>query len=765
MSVVVAATAFLIGAGVGAASVAAALVARHRRNAASVSPSDALGRLEHHVDNAPLAVIEWDENFRITGWGPRAVEIFGWTPEEVVGRHFDEFAFVHEDDAAAVGKVAVELTEGRVDRNTSRNRNYRKDGSIIHCQWSNSARTGEHGTLVSLLSFVDDITASVEAAATIQQQRDELQLVFDTIQEGIWDWDLEADTIEYSDRLSEILGVAPGDGGGMPLASVTHPDDLERRKARFGAHLEHGETYLVEYRMRKADGTYIWVSDSGQALRRPDGRAYRMVGSITDVTSRKRVEAALRAERDLLDGIMRTSVAAITVVNTDGEITFANDAAEHVLGLEKQTIEGLSYAAPTWRITDFDGKPYPEERLPFQRVMRTGEPVFDVRHAIVWPNGERKLLSINGAPLRDDAGKIVDVVCLVDDITHRVHAEVALRQSEANYRTLVEGSPQGIHQVDGEGRIIAANQAARSMLDGEGEHGLVGQRIVDLVASEDRGRMDGYLVTARTHDCGFECRLPDGRTLDCSIVPLPDRVDGSTRLMWLTTDITERRASEARQQLMMAELDHRVKNMLASMVSLAEQTATGTYSLEEFLDRYIGRLRSLARTHEALAATKWSGIDLGEVVQLTVLPYADTASGNITVAGDEVRLPPEAAAPVCLSFHELTTNAIKHGSLSSGRGHLDLRWHVEADRVLIDWIERSDGSNGTAQGSGPDGTRPAPHQGLHRARAGRPRRPRVRIAGAALQDGDPAPAADGTVRRGGAFPDCVTRVSCAAFAT
>jgi len=133
-------------------------------------------------------------------------------------------------------------------------------------------------------------------------------------------------------------------------------------------------------------------------------------------------------ERELLDAVMHTSVAMITVLNTAGEIIFANDQAEKLLGLTKDKLLGRSYDAPEWKATALDGGPWVDDLQPFTRVMRSGEPVFDMRHAIEWPNGKRRLLSINGAPIKDARGEIVRIVFSVADITERVRTEQILQR-------------------------------------------------------------------------------------------------------------------------------------------------------------------------------------------------------------------------------------------------------------------------------------------------------------------------------------------------
>ncbi len=141
-------------------------------------------------------------------------------------------------------------------------------------------------------------------------------------------------------------------------------------------------------------------------------------------------EEALRREQSLLNRIMVTSPVGIAVVSRQGQITFANPQAEAILGLSKEEITQRSYNAPEWHTTAVDGGPFRDEEQPFSRVMATRQPVFDVQHAIVWPDGHRVLLSINGAPIFDAQGEIEGVVFAIEDITERKRAEDELRRNQ-----------------------------------------------------------------------------------------------------------------------------------------------------------------------------------------------------------------------------------------------------------------------------------------------------------------------------------------------
>ncbi len=142
----------------------------------------------------------------------------------------------------------------------------------------------------------------------------------------------------------------------------------------------------------------------------------------------RQAEKALRRERDLLDRMMETSPVGITLVNSKGQLTFANARAEEILGLSRDALTEMGYDAPDWHITDYDGQPFPSKSLPFNQVMATEKAVYDVRHAIEKPDGHRTLLSINAAPLRDATGEITGMVSAIEDVTIRIHAERRRRE-------------------------------------------------------------------------------------------------------------------------------------------------------------------------------------------------------------------------------------------------------------------------------------------------------------------------------------------------
>jgi two-component sensor histidine kinase len=159
--------------------------------------------------------------------------------------------------------------------------------------------------------------------------------------------------------------------------------------------------------------------------------------------------------------------------------------------------------------------------------------------------------------------------------------------------------------------------------------------------------------------------------------------------MLLLVDVTEQRLAEQRQRMLMRELDHRVKNNLVAILSLVEQSIESASSLQSFGAAFSGRIRALARTHEALASAKWQGVRIRDVIEMIVEPYA--VEQQIITEGENVLLPSRVSSPLTMTLHELTTNAVKYGALSTREGRVRLRWETtrgsDGTRLTLDWVE------------------------------------------------------------------------------
>jgi len=182
------------------------------------------------------------------------------------------------------------------------------------------------------------------------------------------------------------------------------------------------------------------------------------------------------------------------------------------------------------------------------------------------------------------------------------------------------------------------------------------------------------------------------RCLDFHFEPLTDASGLIVGLTCAMIDITERKASEDHLRLLMRELTHRSKNLLAVVQAIARQTARHSGSIESFLDQFGARTQALATSHDLLVQESWYGASLSELVRLQLGHYLDHRASDITMEGPPIVLKPEAAQSLGLALHELATNAAKHGALSTSSGRVTIEWRrlspAEDSGLELIWTER-----------------------------------------------------------------------------
>jgi two-component sensor histidine kinase len=153
-------------------------------------------------------------------------------------------------------------------------------------------------------------------------------------------------------------------------------------------------------------------------------------------------------------------------------------------------------------------------------------------------------------------------------------------------------------------------------------------------------------------------------------------------------DITERKEREEKERLLMEEINHRTKNMLGVVYSIAKETATQTP--EDFIERFSGRVRALSANQDLLVRNVWDGVEIEDLVRLQVAlaQFADLVGSRIAMDGPKLRLIPASAQAIGLALHELATNAGKYGSLSVGGGRVNVGWGTDSGTFTISWVER-----------------------------------------------------------------------------
>lgn len=379
--------------------------------------------------------------------------------------------------------------------------------------------------------------------------------------------------------------------------------------------------------------------------------------------------------------VMEPGAAAL---DGSGRVLYANSALTRLLGTTLTELQGKSLAD----VLGFDAGKKLKQLL--------GEvcPAGQSREVRVYRGGESDLYFIAVAsPLQ--LGTISGHAVTFSDVTERVRNESA-RQSDFAARAVIASANEAVVVCDRDGIVTHANAASSNVYDGNP----VGQAFADiipLVFREATGVLQAddmiAMVTAGTPLRGVEVtalNAPKVKDYLVSAAPLRvagDRISGAVITM---VDLSQRKAAENQQNLLMHELDHRVKNTLTLVQSISSRTASTADTVEEFQTAFAGRIHALAATHTLLLESSWSSLELRDIVISELAPYIEATADQIMIEGLDVAVTPRAAIAFGLIVHELATNAVKHGALSEQGGHVAMRaiGRNEADGAFVlEWRE------------------------------------------------------------------------------
>lgn len=387
---------------------------------------------------------------------------------------------------------------------------------------------------------------------------------------------------------------------------------------------------------------------------------------------------------------------AIVATDPDGRVTGWNTGAERLLGYAADEIvgrDGNIIFTPEDRAA---GAPE-AERAQALAVGRAEDERWHIRK-----DGSRFWGSGLQMPLADRRRGFVK---LMRDLTERHEAEARLRESEGLFRLLATNVPQLVFRSRSDGaRTWGSPQWVA--FTGLPFPASLGLGWLDAVHPDDReATIEAWREARRTGECYVEHRLrrsADGeyRWHQTRANPVPrDGVDPvDAEWVGTSTDVHDMRGLQDRQRVLLAELQHRTRNLLAVVQSIARQMLrAGGRSPEEFGAEFEGRLRALGRVQGLLAQVDHRAIDLRTLVGAELEAHGGGGSGGgfgpdkVSVDGPPASLPATSAQTLALAVHELATNAVKHGALKGPAGRLAVTWRIEGEgrrrRVALDWVE------------------------------------------------------------------------------
>jgi PAS domain S-box-containing protein len=330
------------------------------------------------------------------------------------------------------------------------------------------------------------------------------------------------------------------------------------------------------------------------------------------------------------------------------------------------------------------------------KVLDSGE-VAEIEAWYEMPEG-KVLFSLYIEPIRNLDGEISGIRCAAADITR-------IRSLEGEQRRLAEELRNALHryEIALRGSNVTVFTQDRDLRYTSISNAFLGRRVdqiigltdEDVVPVSDRNTIielkKKALASGEPVDAELRLKGPSAsRWYDFHFEPLRDAEGRVVGLTCAAVDITERKAGEEHLRLLMRELTHRSKNLLAVIQALARQTSRHAGSLESFLEEFSARLQALSRSHDLLVQEEWHSAGLRDLVRSQLGHYIDRAESQINIEGPAVHLKPEAAQSLGLALHELAVNAAKYGALSTPQGHVDVIWEPndEPSGIVIRWLER-----------------------------------------------------------------------------
>ncbi|HLO51498.1 MAG TPA: PAS domain S-box protein [Kamptonema sp.] len=367
------------------------------RKQAEANLQKAYQQLKFHVENSPLAVIEWEKDFRVKRWSKQAEKIFGWREEEVLGLHPNEWPIVFIDDVAAVNEVLSSLLSGMQSRNICYNRNYTKDGLVIYCEWYNSVLFDSAENLISIQSLVQDVSDRKRAETALQQLAEELenrvqertrelakavellqqeivereqaqkevlvikerfQYLLSASPTVIYSCKAEGDyaTTFISDNIAVLLGFQPTDflEESSFWINGIHPEDVLRIFTEMMSNFGGGK-HILEYRFLDASGSYRWLQNDLTLIRDAAGNPLEIVGSMIDITARKQAESALLTASEQLQAVIDAVPGFVCWVGADRRYLGVNQQLAGMFNLSRNEFIGkqVGFISTNYNFTEF----------------------------------------------------------------------------------------------------------------------------------------------------------------------------------------------------------------------------------------------------------------------------------------------------------------------------------------------------------------------------------------------------------------------------
>ncbi|OKP74497.1 histidine kinase [Ensifer adhaerens] len=449
--------------------------------------------------------------------------------------------------------------------------------------------------------------------------------------------------------------------GGQTVFAKDRPFYIER----------HGYPETVHF-----DISYSPVRDEERRIR-------GVLCIVNETTDRVKFESALQASEERLRAIFSQSAAGIVQTDLTGRFLLVNNRFCEILGYSESELLSM-------RMRDIciAGDIDEADRL-FQTVAERGQS-FEMENRLRRKDGNLVWVASSVAALRDKDGGFQQATAIIVDITERKRAQDVERRLAA----IIASSNDAILGIDLGMKITSWNTGAERLYGYTADE-VIGRSVLVLVPEDRQGEEPAILrqVSAGLKVEPYEtARLhKDGRSVPVllSVSPIYDAYGVIVGASKIAHDISARKDAERLQSVLVGELNHRVKNLFATVLAISRQTLGHGQIDAADVRSFEARLSSMARAHDLLTHGTWEQAELRAIVEQSISPYSPD---RFAVTGPSIQVPPRAVVSICLALHELATNAAKYGALAVDQGRVSIAWTVQTGtgspaRLVMRWEE------------------------------------------------------------------------------
>jgi PAS domain S-box-containing protein len=498
-------------------------------------------RFRRMFEDAPLGMVLVGPDTKLLKANRRFCEMVGYDESEVVGNTYA--LYTHHDDLSRNLELTDQFFRGERQVYTLDKRYRCKNGEEKWVRVTTTGMIEPAGEARVLLAMVEDITERHLVQKALQESRERLALAIDAARLGFWDWDLHTQRVTWSPMVHRIFGLPDHGFSGRyaDYLDFVHPNDRPIVTEAIAQALQGTGAYALEHRILWPDGSLHWLECKGEVVRGAGGQATRMVGTVMEITQRKRAEEErTKALRDL-ENVMETVPDLIYRLDMDVRLVGWNRKTETVTGFTSDELmlrPALEFIAG-------------EDRARVaQAILRAFEEGYaEVEANLLRKDGRAIPYHWTGATLKDKQGRVIGLTGVGRDISERKRIEASLRESEERYRMLVDFLPCGVF-VYCEGRTAYINHAGAKIMGATSPREITDRPTFEFVHPDYR---EEVLASAQRILSGGDAvrraeriylKL-DGTPITVEVEAAPITWNGKPAIQGIFSDITERKRAEA----------------------------------------------------------------------------------------------------------------------------------------------------------------------------------------------------------------------------